>query len=386
VRQQYGNEIRREVLGEAVNKQFATVVSNNKLRVAGNPNIDVKPNEMDEELLFVATFEIFPEIELQDYSSITIEKPLAEVSEADVDRMVEVFRKQQVTWETVSRVAADGDRVIADYTGIKDGVPFEGGSATDATIEIGAKRMIPGFEEAMIGLKAGDEKTAPVTFPETYHNEALKGATVDFKFVVKEVQGAVLPELNAEFFASFGVGTGDEAGFRNEIRQNMARELKNAVKNRIKTQVMDGIVAAHGEMHVPSNLVQDEINVLRQQMLAQFNMPGQQINAEELLPDDMFKEQGIRRVKLGLIVNELINKLAIRPEPSRVKETIEEIASTYENPQEVVNHYYGNEQQLRSIQALVLEDTVVENLLAKATVNDVASSYESVMAANAQNR
>jgi trigger factor len=362
------------------------VVNNNKLRVAGNPNIDVKPNEMDEELLFVATFEIFPEIELQDYSSITIEKPVAEVSEADVDRMVEVFRKQQVSWETVSRTAAEGDRVIADYTGIKDGVPFEGGSATDATIEIGAKRMIPGFEEAMIGLKAGDEKTAPVTFPETYHNEALKGATVDFKFVVKEVQGAVLPELNAEFFASFGVGTGDEAGFRNEIRQNMARELKNAVKNRIKTQVMDGIVAAHGDMHVPSNLVQDEINVLRQQMLAQFNMPGQQINAEELLPDDMFKEQGIRRVKLGLIVNELINKLAIRPEPSRVKETIEEIASTYENPQEVVNHYYGNEQQLRSIQALVLEDTVVENLLAKATVNDVASNYESVMAANAQNR
>ena len=226
VRQQYGNEIRREVLGEAVNKQFATVVNNNKLRVAGSPNIDVKPNEMDEELLFVATFEIFPEIELQDYSSVTVEKPKAEVTEADIDRMVEVFRKQQVSWEVVDRAAAEGDRVIADYTGIKDGVAFEGGTAEAATIEIGAKRMIPGFEEAMVGLKAGDEKTAPVTFPETYHNEALKGAAVDFKFKVKEVQGAKLPELNAEFFAAFGVGSGNEADFRKEIRLNMERELK----------------------------------------------------------------------------------------------------------------------------------------------------------------
>jgi trigger factor len=196
-----------------------------------------------------------------------------------------------------------------------------------------------------------------------------------------------LPELNAEFFAAFGVGSGNEADFRKEIRLNMERELKNAIKNRIKTQVMDGIITAHGEMHVPGNLVQDEIRVLRQQMLGQFNMQGQNnLNVEELLPDDMFREQGVRRVKLGLIVNELINKLAIRPEANKVREAIEEIASTYENPQEVINHYYGNEQQLRAIQALVLEDAVVESLLSKATVSDVDSSYEAVMAANAQNR
>lgn len=381
VRQRFGEGVRQEVLGEVLNQSFAEAVQQQKLKPAGRPSIEPKSLEAGKDLEYVATFEVFPDIALGDYSLIEVVKPVAEVSEQDIDKMVDTLRKQQGTWEAVSRPAQNGDEVNIDFVGRKDGEAFEGGSAQGSSLVLGSKRMIPGFEDAIVGMSAGEEKVVPLTFPADYHSEALKGAAVEFTIKVNAVKEQKPAELNDAFFAKFGVKEGGEAAFRKEVAQNMARELKNAAKNKIKSQVMDGLLKIHETLSIPSALVAEEIRALRGQMVQQFGGARGDIDFASILPDDMFREQGQRRVKLGLILNEIIAKEAVKPDAADVRSAVEELASTYEDPKEVVDWYYANRQQLQSIEAMVTEDKVVELLLSRAKVSEKPSSYDEVLKA-----
>ncbi len=381
MRQRFGAGVRQEVLGEVMSKSFQEAIIQEKLRPAGQPSIEPKNLEEGKDLEYIATFEVFPEVEVVVIKDFEVKKPVAEVTDADVDNIIEVFRKQQGGWEVVERAAADGDKVNIDYVGTRDGEEFDGGSATGSDLELGSGRMIPGFEDGVVGMVAGDEKTLKLSFPEDYHSEDLKGAAVEFKVTVNNVQEMVPAELNEELFAKYGVDEGGLETFRSEVRQNMARELKNAVQGKVKQQVMDAVAAAHESLEVPRALVTREIEALRNQMFQQFGgAAGQDLDLKSLLPDDMFKENAERRVKLGLVLSELVSKFDLKVDADKVRETIEEMASTYQDSEEVINWYYSNEEQLASVQSRVMEDQMVEKLLENAHIVEKACSYQDALA------
>jgi trigger factor len=379
VRQRFGEGVRQEVLGEVLNQSFSEAVQQQQLKLAGRPSIEPKSLEAGKDLEYVATFEVFPDIALGDYSVIEVVKPVAEVTEQDVDKMIDTLRTQQGSWEAVSRPAQNGDQVNIDFAGRKNGEAFDGGSAQGSDLVLGSNRMIPGFEDALVGMKAGDEKVVPLTFPADYHSEDLKGAAVEFTIKLNTVSEQKPAELNDALFAKFGVKEGGEAQFRKDVAQNMSRELKNATKNQIKNQVMEAVLKVHEELSVPNALVTEEIKVLRGQMVQQFGGANNDMDFSTILPDDMFREQGQRRVKLGLILNEIISKEGVRPDAAQVRSAIEEIASTYEDPKEVIDWYYGNRQQLQGVEAMVTEDRVVELLMSRGKVSEKPSSYDEVL-------
>lgn len=379
IRQRFGDGVRQEVLGEVMSQSFYEAVQQEKLKPAGRPAIEPKNLEPGKDLEYVAVFEVFPEVDSRDYSVIDVEKPLAEVTDQDLEKMIETLRKQQGSWVDVERAAQSGDQVNIDYVGTRDGEPFDGGSAEGSTLVLGSGRMIPGFEDAVIGMQAGEEKTVPLQFPEDYHSEALKGAAVEFKIKLNAVQESRPADLNDEFFVKFGIKEGGEEQFRKEVKENMARELRNATKNKIKNQVMDGLLSIHSELEVPKALVAEEIANQRNQMVQQFGGARSDMDFTKLLPDDMFRTQAERRVKLGLILNDIIARESIKADPAKVRASVEEIASTYEDAQEVIDWYYGNRQQLQGVEAMVMEEQVVENLLEKANVSERSCSYEEVL-------
>lgn len=381
IRQRYGDGVRQEVLGEVMSRSFYEAVQQEKLKPAGRPAIEPKTIEPGKDLEYVAIFEVFPDVEVRDYSAIEVVKPVAELTDTDIEKMIENLRKQAGTWEVVDRAAVDGDQVVIDYAGTKDGEAFEGGSAENSNLTLGSGRMIPGFEAAIVGMKAGDEKVAALSFPADYHNEALKGAAVEFKITLREVKALQIAELNDEFFKKFGVKDGGEAKFREDVRENMGRELKNATKNKVKSQVMEGLLNLHADLLVPAALVGEEIQVLRGQTVQQFGGAGNNsgIDFAKLLPDDMFRAQAERRVKLGLLLNDIISRSELKVDAAKVRAAIEELASTYEDPKEVIDWYYGNREQLQGIESVVLEDQVVEHLLAGAKVSEKAATYEEAL-------
>ncbi len=386
IKQRLGAGVRQEVVGEVMSQSFYEAVGQENLKPAGQPQIEPKKIEAGSDLEYIATFEVFPEIELKDYSSLTIERLNAEVQDADVDKMVETLREQQASWEVVERAAAEGDKVNIDYRGTKDGEAFEGGSAEGSDLELGSGRMIPGFEDGIAGMKAGEQKTLSLSFPDDYHNEELKGAAVEFAITVNSVSEKKVAPLDEELFIKFGVTEGGEEAFRTEVRKNMMCELENASKGKVKNHIMDSLVEQHTDVLIPGSLIGQEINVLRGQMMQQFGGNTESLDMQSLLPDDMFKEQAERRVKLGLILNEYVAAKEIKADPDKVKETIEGFAETYEDPQEVINYYYGNQQQLQQVEAMVVEDAIVESLLEVATVTDKDSSYEEVLAPEAADK
>ena len=373
IKRRFGQAVRNEALGEIMRDSFIQAVEDQKIQPAGMPSFEPQTNEPGKDLEFIATFEVYPEIELAGLDSISVEKPSAEVTEADVDTMIDNLRKQRASWEETDAPAASGDQVNIDYKGTRDGEAFEGGSAEGQNLVLGSGSMIPGFEEGIEGLKAGDEKTLALTFPEDYQAEELKGQAVEFAIKVNKVEKQKLPEIDDEFMAAFGVKEGGMDAFRAEVRKNMERELGNAVRGKLKEQVMDGLVKAH-EFDVPAALVSNEIQRMREQMLQQFG-GGQQFDPS-LLPDDLFKEQAERSVRLGLIVREILEKNEMKADADKVRERIEEVASQYEQPQEVVNYFYSNQQQLQQVEGAVLEDQVVEMVLDAATVTEKTVSYE----------
>lgn len=380
VRQRFGAGVRQEVLGEVMSQSFGEAVAQEKLKPAGQPQIEPKTVEEGKDLEYIATFEIFPEVELKEMAGLEVEKLKADVADADVDKMIETLRTQQSSWNAVERAAAAGDQVNIDYLGTKDGEAFEGGTAEGSDLELGSGSMIAGFEDGVVGLKAGEEKVLALTFPEDYHADELKGAAVEFKVTVNTVNERVLAALDDELFSKYGVSDGGEEKFRADVRENMTRELDNAAKAKIKNQVMDGLLELHDEVQVPKALAAQEIQVLRSQMMQQFGGAPEGMDLASLLPDDMFTEQADRRVKLGLILNELIAAEGIKADADKVKETIEGFAATYEDPQEVVNFYYGNQQQLQQVESMVIEDTVVDHILNKARISEKDSSYDEVLA------
>lgn len=381
IRQRYGAGVRQEVLGEVMSRSFYEAVQQERLKPAGRPSIEPKSVEPGKDLEYIATFEVFPEVDARDYSSIEVVKLVAELTDLDVEKMIDNLRKQAGTWDVVERAAEDADQVLIDYVGTKEGEAFEGGSAENSSLTLGSGRMIPGFEAAVVGMKAGEEKTVALTFPADYHNEALKGAAVEFKITLREVKALKLAEMNDEFFLKFGVKDGGEEQFRKDVCENMVRELKNATKNRIKNQVMEGLLQVHADLLVPAALVAEEIQALRGQTVQQFGGAGNMGNIDfaKLLPDDMFRAQAERRVKLGLLLNDVISRGELKADADKVRAAVEELASTYEDPKEVIDWYYGNRQQLQGIESVVLEDQVVEKLLANAKVSEKTATYEEAL-------
>ena len=387
MRQRFGAGVRQEVLGEVMSQSFQEAVVQEQLRPAGQPSIEPRNLEAGKDLEYVATFEVFPDVETVEMSGFDVERPQAEVTDEDIDNIIEVFRKQRGSWEVVERAAQQGDKVVIDYNGTRDGEPFDGGSAEGSDLELGSGRMIPGFEDGIVGMSAGDEKTLSLTFPEDYHSDELKGAAVEFKVKLNSVTELQLAALDEELFQSYGVEAGGEEQFRKEVGENMARELKNAVTAKVKQQVMDAVIEHHDSLEVPRSLIAQETDALRQQMMQQFGgaAGAPDLDLKSLLPDDMFADNATRRVKLGLLLSEMISKFELTADADKVRETIEEMASTYEEPEEVINWYYSNQEQLASIESRVLEDQVVEKLLESANIVDKPCSYqEAIEQAQAQ--
>jgi len=375
VAQRYGASVRQDVLGELMSRNFIDAIIQEKINPAGAPNYIPGEYKLGEDFTYSVEFEVYPEVELQGLESIEVEKPVVDVTDEDVDTMLDTLRKQQATWKDTDAAATAEDRVTIDFTGSVDGEVFEGGKATDFVLAMGQGRMIPGFEEGVVGHKTGDEFVLEVTFPEDYHAENLKGKAAKFDIVLKKVEERELPEFTEEFIKRFGVEDGSIAGLRTEVRKNMERELKGAVRNRIKSQAIDGLVNANN-IDVPAALVDGEIDVLRRQAAQRFG--GNENQALEL-PRELFEEQAKRRVVVGLLLGEVIRTQELKADEDRVKTLIEEMASAYEDPKEVIEFYGKNKELMDNMRNVALEEQAVEALLEKATVTEKATTFNALM-------
>ncbi len=375
IEKRFGASVRQDVLGDLLQKHFFNVMLENKVNLAGRPEFTVEQFEAGKELKFTATFEVYPEVQLQGLDKIKVEKPVVEISDADIDKMLDILRKQQATWIETQDVAKADDRVTIDFVGSVDGEEFEGGKSTDFVLAMGQGRMIPGFEEGIIGHKAGEQFEINVTFPETYHAENLKGKAAKFSITLKKVEVMQLPELTDEFVAKFGPNTKNIADLRNEIAKNMQRELKNALVSRIKTQVIDGLLEQN-PIEVPTAAVEQEIEVLRNQAAQRFGGNAQQAAQ---LPRELFEEQAKRRVQVGLLFSEVISSNELKADEERVKAMIADIASAYEQPAEVIEYYSKNKELMNNIRNVMLEQQAVDAVLTKAQVTEKASSFDEVM-------
>lgn len=371
IRQRYEGSAREEAFGQLVQSAFYEALTEQKLNPAGAPSVEPKSFEKGGDLEFVATFEVYPEFTVAGLESISVERLSAEVADADLDNMLEVLRKQNVRFEAVEREAQNDDQVTIDFVGKIDGEEFQGGSAKGTQLVLGSGRMIPGFEDGLVGAKAGEERVVNVTFPEDYQNLDLANKAAEFTITVNAVAAPQLPELNEAFFAQFGIKESSLEGFRTEVRKNMERELRQAIKAKVKTQVMDGLLAAN-PIDVPKALLKDEVDRLRVQAVQQF---GGNIKPDQL-PAELFEEQAKRRVALGLIIAEVVKQFDLKPDAAKVSEMIEEMASAYQEPEQVIAWYNKNEQQMNEVRSVVLEEQVVDTVLQKATVTDKSVSYE----------
>jgi trigger factor len=380
VRNRFGKGVRQEVIGELMNRSYYEALSEKKIRPAGQPTIETTSTDEGHDLEFTATFEVYPEIELPEFAGLEVEKLVAEVTDADIDQMIETLREQRHSWQEVDREAADGDMVNIDYVGRRDDEEFQGGKAEGSSLVIGSGRMIPGFEQGLVGARAGDIVTLKLTFPEKYHNSELAGKDADFHVTVNKVSEKVKPELDDEFFASFGIEEGGVDAFREEVAQNMERELKGASRSKVKVQIAESLLKACA-VTAPKALVDGEVANLRQQALQRMGAGASQQIDESLLPDELFREQAERRVTSGLIIGEIIAKQGITPDADKVREAVEEIASTYESPDDVVNWYYSNQEQMAGIENSVLEDQAFDYILDQAKVVEKQVSYEDAIKA-----
>jgi len=374
----FGKQARYEAIYQQMQQSFFKAVQDENVKLAGMPTFEPTVDEDGKDLEFKATFEVYPEITLADFGGIEVEQKTATVTDADLETMLDTLRKQNAQWEESAEAAADGDQVVIDFEGFIDGEAFEGGAAKGYSLTLGSNSMIPGFETGLVGAKAGEEKTLDVAFPEDYHKEELKGKPAQFKVTVTAVKKPQLPELNEEFFKGFGVETADEAEFKVEIRKNMDRELDRAVRNLTKQQVIAGLVATN-EVEAPSSLVDQEIDRLRKQAVQQFG-GGQQLDPN-MLPAELFKDQAEKRVVIGLLMNAVIEANELTPSAEKVAQLIEEVAATYQDPEEVRNYYNSNPQQKSQVEALALEEQAVEKVLAGAKISQAEATYEEVIRA-----
>ncbi|WP_282040105.1 trigger factor [Halomonas alimentaria] len=381
IRQRYGSDVRNEVVGEVMRERYVRAISENELNPAGFPQIEPTVNEAGKDLEFVATLEVYPEVELAPIEGTEVERPVVEVTEADVDEMIDTLRKQNAAWDVVERAAEDGDQLTIDFQGFLGDEPFEGGSAEGHDLVIGSGSFIPGFEEQLIGAQAGEEKEINVTFPEDYQAENLAGQEATFKVTVHTVKGKSLPEVDAEFVQKFGVEDGDLDKFRTEVKKNMTREASQAVDNRVKQQVLSALQKAN-EIPVPQALVQQETDGLKRQAAQQFGL-GEDFDVSQL-PNELFEEQARSRVEVGLLLAEVIKSNELEASDDEIRAKVQELAEQYQEPEQVVEHYMGNDQLKTQVKSAILEEKAVDVLLAQATVKDVEMSYQDVLAAAQQ--
>ena len=344
VKQRFGDSVRAEVLSELANQTFQKAVMQEELRPVGQPSIEPTNNKEGEAFEFVATFEVYPEVELADCSAIAVEKLTAEVSDDDIQGMIDKLLDQQSTWETVERVAANGDQVNIDFAGTKDGEGFEGGSAEGTDLELGSKRMIDGFEAGLEGAKAGEERVLNLTFPDDYHSEDLKGAAVEFKVTVNTVSEKKLPEMDAEFFAKFEVDGGMD-DFKIKVKENMTSQLADAIERHTKQQVMDALFD-NNKVDLPAAMVADEVNALRQQSLSQFGAAAENFDMS-LLPDTLFEEQARKRVALGVILSQAVEHFEVKPDREQLIAFIEDLASYLPKRGKILHRDSGCDEKFR---------------------------------------
>ena len=377
IQKRYGASVRQEVAGEIMQRSFVDAIVAEKINPAGRPSFTAKSNEDGKALEFEATFEIYPEVELKDLEKIAVERPAVEVTDKDLDEMFVTLQKQHQTWKENKRKTKKGDKLTIDFDGRIDGEAFEGGKAEGFELELGAGRMIPGFEKEITGMKVGEEKTISVTFPDDYHAENLKGKEAEFDIVVHKTEGSVLPKVDEDFAKLFGVEEGGVEALREEVGKNMARELSQAVKAKVKEQVIEGLLSSH-EVGVPAALVAQEVDVLRQQAMQRFQGQMDPNNLPEL-PSEMFKDQAERRVKIGLLLGEVIKVNEIKVNDAKVDELIATAASAYEDPKEVIEYYANNKELMQQMQNVALEEQAVELLVEKAKVKDKKASFSEIM-------
>ncbi|MCG6943370.1 MAG: trigger factor [Thiohalocapsa sp.] len=371
LRQRFAESVRGEVLGEMVQSSFSQAVAEQELRPAGRPEIEPDIDADGRRYAYTASFEVLPEIELHDLGGMRIVRPVAEVADADVDRMIERLREQRKTFADVDRGAQEGDRLTISFVGSIDGEPFEGGSAERRPLVLGKGEFIPGFEQQLEGAGAGEERVVEVTFPEDYPAERLAGRAAQFQVTVEAVAEPRLPEVDADFMAAFGIGDGDMEHFRADVRSNMERELRQRIEAKVKNAVMDALIEAN-PVELPAVLVAEEIQALKGQT-------RQAVGAGSMeLPDELFADSAQRRVKLGLVVAEVVKRHDLTPAPERVRALVEEMAATYERPEEVIEYYYADPRRLSSVEALAMEEMVVERMLESADVVEEESTFDAL--------
>ena len=374
VKQKFSGQVRQDVMGEVLQSTLYEAINQEELKPAQGPTVEDVKMEPGQPMEYVASFEVYPEVELSPMGDITVEKITSEVQDSDVDNMFEKLQTQRVTWEPAEREAADADQVIITFVGRIDGEEFAGGKTDqEFPLVLGSNSMIPGFEEKLIGVKAGDKKTIEVTFPDDYQGKEVAGKQAEFDVDVINVNKPILPEINDEFAKAFGIADGIET-FRKEVRANMERELSTRLQSRTKATIMDALLDAN-ELEIPTGLVNEEIETLKKQAMGE--------NPEALkdvsLPNDLFEENAKRRVKLGLLVGEVIQANNLQVDKQKTNAKLAEIASTYEHPAEVINAYRDNPRLMQSLDGLVLEDQVVELLSQQVKTEEKPMKFDDIM-------
>ena len=377
VEQSYGPQVRNEVLGESVESAFSKSVQEQNLRVAGYPNIEPKEASAEGQMEFVATFEVFPDVVIGDLAAAELERPQLSVGDAEVDRTIDVLRKQRTSYEKTDRASQSGDRVVVDFTGRKDGEVFEGGQASDFSVVVGGGQMLPEFDSALVGLSVGDVKNFDLTFPAEYQAANLAGQTVQFEITLKSVEAPLLPEVDATFAQALGVTDGDVSKMRDEIKANLEREVARRIRSRVRDQALEALSKACS-FEVPKALVDGEAG--RMAEAAKRDLAQRGVDVKNVpVSKDWFTEQAANRIKLGLVVSEIVGKNGLAAKPEQVRARVDDMAQTYEQPDEVVRWYYSKPENLRDIEDAVVEDNVVEWVLGQAKVSDKAFTFEELM-------
>ncbi len=377
VQKLYGDRVRNEIAGDLIQSSYYEALQKENLTPIGQPFI--QPLDTVEKFEFVAEFEVYPEISLDSISRLQVIRPVASVTDDDVNVMIEKLRRQKKTWNAVERSSQDGDRVTMHFSGVCEGESFTNGKAENFSVEIGAAQVIPGFEEQLIGVKVGEHKAFTTTFPEQYSNQKLAGKNAEFEIEVVNVEEPILPEIDAEFIKAYGVDAGEIESFRKDVKDNMERELQNGLKSRLKNSVLD-ILYDNLTVEVPSALVDQELGAIMNSYAEQARRVGQN---PETLKDaaivETFEAQAKRRVGLSLIMSEILKVNNIVLDPFRVRALIDEISKSYEDPNEVVTWYYADKSRLNDVQQMVLEEQAIEWIVSQVTVTEQALSFTDVM-------
>ena len=380
VQQKFGGHVRQEVIGDVIESSYQEALIQEKIRPAGMPSIDSVSSEEQQDMSYTATFEVYPEVDELDLKSISVEKAMAEIKDEDFEAMLNKLREQRKTWKETKAVAKKGFQVMVDFEGRIDGELFEGGSGKDMAVEIGAGQMLAEFESGLEGIKAGEEKTVEVNFPDDYHGTDVAGKSAQFTLKATQVSKPELPELDEEFAKGFGVEDGDLEKMRSDIRANMEKEKTDRLKSSLKNAVMAGLLE-HNSIIAPSALVTEEVASLRAQAAQRMGQDSESMD-EGSFPDELFRQEATRRVQLGLLISEVIKKDKLELNQELVDDTIEQMAVSYEQPDQVRAYYRQNQQARSSIEGMVLEDQVVAHILEQAQVTEKEVGFEELMNGN----